>query len=132
MPDPHFNVTDGKIAFSPDSNFLASFDGSLPALGRGQRKGIILRRMTGRRGQIAFTPDGKSLFVPPEMFSICFWDIASRKEVRHLATAWNSIALAFYPDGKLVAGSNNNLCGSYHLECDHRHGIAPFQAWVCG
>ena len=29
MPDPHFNVTDGKIAFSPDSKTLASFDGSL-------------------------------------------------------------------------------------------------------
>ncbi|MBX9628328.1 MAG: hypothetical protein K2X82_31300, partial [Gemmataceae bacterium] len=55
------------------------------------------------RDPLAFSPDGKLLYVPREDLGLVVWDTATRKPVRTVGEGRRPVAVAASPDGKQVA-----------------------------
>jgi WD40 repeat protein/serine/threonine protein kinase len=98
------------VAFAPDGQTLAT---------RGDDHSVRLWDMASRRhvkllgyrissgyycGSLAFAPDGKTLAIADDLATaVHLWDVAARCERATLQHRTGVIALAFSPDGKLLA-----------------------------
>jgi WD40 repeat protein len=101
------------LAFSPDGKVLAAHSGG-PIYLYDSAKGNLLLDLEGHREEIkgffdstraaVFTPDGKTLISAGNGPSVCFWDVATGKEVRRLKDNLTGVAqMALSPDGKRLA-----------------------------
>jgi WD40 repeat protein/serine/threonine protein kinase len=119
--DPEFRTLQGKssvvtaVVFSPDGTRLASGSYSSVTISD-VASGKVIRTLPGGVNALAFSPDGTRLATGGSHDrSIRLWDVAAGKQVHVLREPSHEVrsteqinALAFSPDGKLLAS------GSHH------------------
>ncbi len=95
------------LAYSPDGRFLASVGGDGTIRLRDPTSGEVLKVLVGDAGEIAWSPDGQYLVCGDVDGTVWFWDVDSAQVIRKLkATDGPVRALAFSPDGKMLATEN--------------------------
>jgi WD40 repeat protein len=125
--------SDGKLLAAASNNWVRLYD-----VGRGavRREFTYDRRLVGRAWHVAFTPDGKHLAAALHRYGgreregplVRVWEVATGKEV---FTGWeggHANAVAFSPDGRLLAagGENNGTVAVYDWRAGKR--LVRFQA----
>ena len=108
------------FAFSPDSGTLAVAG---PNIATGSSDGVRLWNVTSRTwgatltdpgsqgvGEIAFSPDGRTLAVPDGNENVYLWDTATDKVAATKSTGALPSVAAFSPDGtRLAAGGDGQI-----------------------
>jgi WD40 repeat protein len=107
---PRFTADDGTgsilaVAWSPDGKFLAT-GGAYPRLdlwdaATGKRV-ASLGRVSNSARCLAFSPDGKTLACDETGGTVAVWDVP-RQRLRYRVEVGSSGAVAFSPDGELLA-----------------------------
>lgn len=102
-----------RVAFSPDGRWLvpASYDGKLSVWDTANGTVVRTLPMTGRVGDILFTPDGRQLItglLGNASPLIQFWDVATGKPGLALQDSNAVWSLAITRDGRLLASAGGS------------------------
>ncbi len=123
--DGHFSPT-----FSPDGRTLVTvtslvYQDSAAICFWDVAEGKLRHKIEGCGGQMAFSPDGKSLACGDKM-AIRMFDTTTFKELRRFErTDDNAWALAFSADGKRLISGHENLIAVWDVATGKRLSVAP-------
>ena len=102
-----------RAAWSRDGAILALAHGAAISILDGQtfvERTPLLRGHTQKINSLAVSPDGRTLASAAADGTIRLWDTATGKAGRKLEANWNTVhAVAFSPNGKLLASDTNHL-----------------------
>ena len=98
----------GAVAFSPDGVLASDVSGGIKLWDVSSRKEIAT--LPYGWGNVSFSHDGSLLASGAAYHTIKLWDVSSRKEIASLKGHTDQInALAFSPDGTLLASGSGNI-----------------------
>jgi WD40 repeat protein/serine/threonine protein kinase len=137
VPNENFNLPESRLAAAfamAGSNLLPA----LPWLAAGTDKPKDLQPLLGHSNEItsiAFDPDGKYLASGSKDGSVRIWDFAAGEQVQeplgHRRDGKGKVftdeitAIAFSPDGKLLAAAMKNEANRWVIWIWRLHGFAP-------